>query len=304
MKINLKDKDQIDNNTFSLKKVAKNGIAFGLAIGIGLSLVSSNFNDNDNNDIATMIDDKFIEVSSDNINDMNIIINDSNCSDTFFNEVCEELRNDGLKFSTTSDNMDINKDNSVVITLDQQYSSGEATLIFAPYDNTRLGYSDSLTLSMQSAFLQNGFFADELSIGKFGFKENEDGTVTNVVPTDTESAIDSNYDTSFVTISFGTVNVNAHWVAKSIENGLARQKYYLDNYDADTDLLYRADANEDVGVVAKYFDATTHDLNLYNNLSSDETLKPQVIVNPRVCYMTIFDKNTQLHIDDVKTRAY
>ena len=300
MKVSLKDKEKIEESKFSLKKSLKRGLALGLALGIGL--VSSNYDDG--NDLDSMINDTFLEVSSDDINDMNIIINDSNCSDVFFNDVCDKLKEDGLEFTITSNNDGINQDNSVVITLDQQYSSGEATLIFAPYNNTRLGYSDSLTLSMQKAFLQNGFFADDLSVGKFGFREDDNGNVTSIIPTDTEEIIDDNYDTSFVTISFGTHNINAEWVAKSIENGLARQKYYLNNYDSNMDLLYRADSNEDVEVVAKYFDSTVHDLSLYNDLSSNETEKPQVIVNPRVSIMPVFDKNTQLKIDEVKTRAY
>ena len=300
MKVSLKDKDKIEEKRFSINKSLKRGLAFGLALGIGI--VSSNYDDG--NDLDSMINDVVIEVPSDDVNDMNVIINDNNCSDVFFNEVCDILKEDGLEFTATSNNKGINQDNSVVITLDQQYSSGEATLIFAPFDNTRLGYSDSLTLSMQSAFLQNGFFADTISAGKFGFREDENGVVTNLVPTETEEAINNNYDTSFVTISFGTNNVNAEWVAKSIENGLARQKYYLNNYDSNTDLLYRADSNDNVDVVAKYFDSTVHDLTLYNNLGNSDTLNSQVIVNPRVSIMTIFDKKTQLNIDDKKTRAY
>ena len=303
MKVSLKNKDAIENDKLLIKKSCKRGLALGLAVGIGLSISSSIYK-NSNDDLNNMVNDINLEVSSDDVNNMNIIINDNNCSDTFFNDVCDKLKDDGIEFTATSNNDGINQDNSVVITLDQQYSSGEATLIFAPYDNTRLGYSDSLTLSMQRAFQQNGFFSDNISVGKFGFRENEDGSVTNLIPTETEEAIDNNYDTSFVTISFGTSNVNAEWVAKSIENGLARQKYYLNNYDSNIDLLYRADAGEDVEVVAKYFDSTIHELTAYNNLNNSETTNPQVIINPSVGEMTIFNKNVQLEIDDVKTRAY
>lgn len=299
MKISLKNKDALDNNLFSLRKLAKSGIAFGLLIGIGLTQVSS-----DNNDLDSMMQPTVLEVSCDDINDMNIIINDNDCSDTFFNEVCDNLKNDGLVFTTSNKNDGINVDNSVVVTLDQQYSSGSNTLIFAPYDNTRLGYSDSLTLAMQSAFLQNGFLIDGLSQGKLGFRDDGNGNVTTTIPTETEEDIDSNYDTSFVTVSFGTTNVNAEWVAKSIENGLARQKYYLDHYDSNTDLLYRANAGEEVSVVAQYFNSNAHDLSNYNNVGSNESLDQQVVVNPGVSNMTVFDKDTQLEIDSVKTRAY
>ena len=300
MKISLKDKD-INNESLSLKKVIKRGIAFGLAAGISLSLVADI---ETSDELDTMMEPVTLEVSSEDVNDMNIIINDNDCSDVFFNEVCNKLKEDGLEFTATSNNEGINTDNSVVITLDQQYSSGEATIIFAPYDNTRLGYSDSLTLAMQSAFLQNGFFADDLATGKLGFRDDGNGNVTRIVPTDTEEAIDSNYDTSFVTISFGTSNVNAEWVAKSIENGLARQNYYLKNYDAGNDLLYRSSDGEDIKVVADYFDSNVHELSAYNNLSGKEELNSQVIINPSVNSMTVFNKNIVLNIDEVKTRAY
>ena len=302
MKVDIKDKSLVENYVLSLNKKIKRGIAFGLATAIGLIQVSSIYKDKDN--IDAMLDDVILEVSSDEVNSLNIIINDNDCSDAFFNDVCNKLREDGLEFASTTNNKGINQDNCTVITLDQQYSSGVSTLIFAPYDNTRLGNSDSLSLSMQSAFLQNGFFADNLSSGKLGFRENENGEVIYLVPTETEEAIDSNNNTSFVTISLGTNNSNAEWVAKSIENGLARQVYYLNNFDSDTDLLYRSGDNEDIEVVAKHFDSTVHDLNLYNNLNGSETLNHQVIVNPRTCYMNVFDKNTQLKIDEVKTRAY
>lgn len=302
MKVNIKDKKFVENHALKLEKNIKKGIALGLATALGLIQVSSMYKEKNN--IDDMLNDVVLEVSSDDVNNMNIIINDNNCSDVFFNNVCDVLREDGLEFTATSNNEGINQDNCVVVTLDQQYSSGEATLIFAPYDNTRLGYSDSLTICMQSAFLQNGFFADNLSAGKIGFRENDNGEVSCLIPTDTEEAINNSYDTSFVTISFGTSNVNATWVAKSIENGLARQVYYLNNFDSNTDLLYRSSENEDVDVVAKYFDSTAHDLDLYNNLKGNKSLNNQVVVNPRVCYMNVFNKNTQLKIDEVKTRAY
>jgi hypothetical protein len=68
-------------------------------------------------------------------------------------------------------------DNSIVITLDQQYISGPGMVIVAPYQNGRDDNSDALALSMQAGFNELGFFADEIQCGKTGYEELEDGTV-------------------------------------------------------------------------------------------------------------------------------
>ena len=304
MKINLNNSDYFDGtNRFKFKKKAKEGIIITSSIDIiGSFIIASNINNNEN--LESMFQPLTAEVSREEINDMNIIINDNDCSNTFFEAICSELEKDGVSFTVTRDNIDIDRDNSIVITLDQQYSSGSSTLIFAPYNNARVGESDSLALSMQAAFLQNGFFADNISIGKVGYVKDDNGKVNGYRPTDTEESIDSNSDTSFVVISFGTQNINAELVAKSIENGLARQKYYLDNYDSRTDLIYRANNGESAQVVADYFGSTVNQLCTYNKLESKDTLSSQAIINPEVQNMDVFNPRSMFSIDEVKTRAY
>ena len=244
------------------------------------------------------------DVSINDINDMNIIINDSNCSNVFFNEVCDILKEDGLLFSTTKNCVDINNDNSTVITLDQQYSSGSNTLIFAPYSNTRVGSSDSLAIAMKSAFEQNGFFVDNILCSQIGFEKDSEGNMLYNVDTDTEKAIDDDKDVSFVTISFGTMNTNAKWAAKSIENGLARQKCYIDNYDSNADLIYCASANDSIDEVSKYFRTNPRSLTSYNKIENNNFTDKQAIVNPNVQKLDIFNKYNIFEIDGVKTRAY
>ena len=243
-------------------------------------------------------------VSLDEINSLNIILNDNDCSNTFFEEVVSKLRDDGIRCTITKNCLDINQDGCTIITLDQQYSAGYATLIFAPYDNSRLGHSDSLALSMQIAFNQNGFFADELLCGQVGFEKDEDGTIHCCVPTDTEKAINADKDTSFVTISFGTNNINAEWVAKSIENGLSRHKYYLDSYENQTDLVYRASSIDDIEVVSNYFGSNINQLTSFNHIQNDHLDDSQAVINPYVSEMDVFKKTSEFEIDGVKTKAY
>lgn len=305
MNINIENIDLNNDGKYNLRKIARRGLMLASTLlVVGSAIVGCAPEDSHSNELESMVQSFNTDISVDVINDMNIIINDSDCSDTFFNDVCNKLSEDGIEFRATSGCENINEDSSVVITLDQQYSSGSDTIIFAPFNNARIGYSDSLALSMQAAFKQNGFLGNNITCGKIGYREDEDGNVTSMIPTETEEAVDTDSDTSFVTISFGTQNVNGEWVAKSIENGLARQKYYLDNYDSGADLIYRASADDSIEVVADYFNSDVGDLSLFNGLTTQSNLDSQTIVNPEVGEMEVFKQNSQFTVDKVETKAY
>lgn len=306
MKINLGNADYFDGkNIFSLRRKIKKGMAIlSTAAVMGGSLAGCGYHslgDNTSNMVSKEIS---ASVSKERINEMNLILNDKDCSDTFFDEVCTKLEEDGISFERTKDGNDISTDNDVIVTLDQQYSSGSDTIIFAPHNNARLGNSDSLALAMQAAFQQNGFLGNKIACGKIGYREDENGNVSRSIPTDTEEALENDSDISFVTISFGTQNINSQWVAKSIENGLARQIYYLDNYDSDTDLIYRASLDDSVEVIADYFNSDVSSLNNFNGINGHVAVDSQAIINPNVGNMDVFNSNSQFSIDEVKTRAY
>lgn len=244
------------------------------------------------------------KISLDEINGMNLILNDHDCSDTFFQDVIKQLREDGIQFTITRDNININENNATIITLDQQYSAGPGTLVFAPYNNTRVGHSDSLALAMNTAFSQNGFIVGDILCGQAGYKQDEDGTIHTFFPTDTECAIDETFNSSFVTISFGTQNQNGIWVAKSIENGLARQKYYLKGHNNSTDLIYRANTSDSIDEVANYFGADIHQLKSFNHIKDSSFQNHQTIVNPSIENRSEFNPTSLFQIDNIKTRAY
>lgn len=306
MKVNINNVDNINGiKRFSLKRVAKRGIFVASTLFL-LGNTFSGCNHKKEQELNSMISNTNIDVdvSLDNINGMNIIINDNDCSDTFFNEVCDKLREDGLEIKETKNNDGINSDNNVVITLDQQYSAGTDTLIFAPYNNTRIGYSDSLALSMQTAFKQNGFLGNYIYCGKVGYREDENGNICTTIPTETEEALDTDSDVSFVTISFGTKNTNSELVAKSIENGLARQFNYVNSYDTGSDLIYRASENDSIEVIADYFNTDINTLNNFNKINSERIVDSQPILNPDISSMEVFNQNTIFGIDNNKTRFY
>ncbi len=307
-KINIHNTDSLkDNNRYKLSKKQKVGsifLSFFVAGAVMTSMISDIGNDTPREEIEALVPPFRAELTLDEINDMNIILNDNDCSDLFFDEVAAKLEEDGLNITTTSNGTDINQNDVTVITLDQQYSAGPGTIIFAPYDNARVGESDSLALSMQAAFKQNGFEVDELSCAQAGFREDEDGNVETYFATDTENSIDSDHDSSFVTISFGTQNQNAEWVAKSIENGLARQNYYLKSDDSNTDLIYRASSTDNIEDVADYFGTDSSSLKSFNNIENNELSDSKTVVNPVIQEMKSFDTHAMFQIGNEKTRAY
>ena len=307
-KINIHNLDCLKNdNHYKLSKKQKVGsifLSFLVASAVMSTMISNIGNDTSKPEIEPLVPPFTAEVTLEEINDMNIIINDNDCSDTFFEDVVSNLTDDGIKVTTTNSGIDINQNDVTVIALDQQYSAGPGTIIFAPYDNARVGESDSLALSMQAAFKQNGFEVDELACAQAGFREDENGNIETFFPTDTEEAIDNDHDSSFVTISFGTQNQNAEWVAKSIENGLARQNYYLKNDDSNTDLIYRANSNDNIEDVANYFGTDSNSLKKFNNINNSELNDSEAIVNPVVDSMNAFNSNGLFQIGNEKTRAY
>ena len=234
------------------------------------------------NELNSMFENGLNEVYNDPTS-MNIIINDNDCSDSFFIEVCTLLSEEGIIFNTSRKCNGIDIDGSTVITLDQQYNSGNNTMIFAPYDNTRTGYSDSLALSMQAAFNQNG---------------DENGNVNRFCPTETEQAIDSLSEVSFVTIALGTDCKDPKLVAEILKNAIVRQKYYLDNYDKNTDLVYRASENDSIETVANYFSSDIKSLAVVNGIKDSSFQDSQAIINPNVIGMPVFDKNSTFKLSD------
>lgn len=292
-----------DSKSYNVKKESKTGtmlLSFIAAAIVTASMLPHPSNEKEPHPISTHFTSN---VEVDDVNQLNIILNNNDCDDSLFQDVCDCLKEDGFTFQTSRNGFNINQDNSTVITLDQEYSAGENTIIFAPYNNTRIGHSDSLAIAMQSAFDQNGFLMGNIVCSQIGYNEEKNGEVDNI-PTETEKQIDEGCDTSFVTISFGTQNVNGRWVAKSIESGLARQRYYLDHCDSHTDLLYRASKDDSIDMVSDYFGTDSNKLKAYNKVNQEQLNDSQAIINPEVSDLEVFDRDSLFEVSGVKTRAY
>ena len=85
---------------------------------------------------------------------------------------------------------------------------------------------------------------------------------------------------------------------------LQRQKYYLDNFDNGSDLIYCANQTDSIEDISKYFGVDTTNLVKYNNITDNKIADTQAIVNPSVESMDVFNKNYLFEIDNQKTRAY
>lgn len=305
-KINLfSDNFKSDETYKSSRKGATAARIMSLVLAAAISFGVSNSIKEENSNSSFSFNPAYtVLTTSDEINEMNIILNDGDCSDSFFNDVVQNLVDDGLKVTATSNFQDINQDNSIVITLDQQYSAGPGTCIFAPYNNTRLGNSDSLALCMQSAFCQNGFLAEEISCGQIGYEKDENGNISYMVPSATERAIDDDKDISFVTVSFGTSSTDSKLVSKSIENGLSRYHHFLQGANAQSDLIYRASESDSIDIVAEYFGTTADELIDANNMKQDGFYNSQTVINPSVKTMDVFDTNSVFYLDGAKTKSY
>lgn len=241
-----------------------------------------------------------INVSLEEINSLNIIINDNDCREDFINSVCAELDRDGIKYTFTRNCENIDIDNAVVITLDQQYMAGPATVVFAPLQNNRMGNSDALALAAQRAFYEKGFLVDGIACGQMGFRENDNGTISERIPTEAESSIGTDKNTSFVTISFGTQNTHAGLTASSIEGMLTRYYSFITAGYGTEDLVYCVEDGEDYSDIAEKLDTTSSALYRYNG-SPDESilLTGDALVNPIAAKIREFDKHvpTNLYID-------
>ena len=253
---------------------------------------------------SSTIDSQNITCSIEKLNENNIIINDSDCSDSFIEKISSELEEKGLQFRKTKNCEDVNYDGTIVITLDQQYASGSDTVIFAPFNNTRLGNSDALALGMEASFKKHGFPVKGILCSQVGYIQDKKGNVSNTKPTDTENAIDGNNDASFVTISFGTVNADASVVANCIIEGLARQQHFVENYDSGNDLIYCANSDNKIEVVANYFDSDISELKNFNNIKNNTFVESQPIINPKVGKIDSFNEKMTFKVNHSIGKSY
>lgn len=299
MKIDIKSRELLENNErkYSLSRKIKIGvITAAFVVGIPTLMFLNNNESKDFGNPAPgpdqyqeVIQEAPIETTLEEINSLNIVVNDNDCSDTFMADIYEKLEEDGIKFQKTKKSEGVNFNDSVVITLDQQYMAGPGVLVIAPYYNGRKGNSDALALAANTALYEKGFLTEGIECGIRGYREDENGNVMQRVPTKTEENINKDIDSSFVTISFGTQNANAELVTSAIENTLARYYSYVKNNQSSEDLIHRAEKDETLKELAARYDTTPDYLKIRNNIITEEVQTDTAIKSPKVDKIREFD---------------
>ena len=312
MKIDVRSRELLEGKKkkYRLSHKFKVGlVTAALVLGIpGMMFLNSKNNRNETKDFGNpppgieeyedVVLEDAVKGTVDEINNLNIIIDDGDCSDTFMEEVYNELENDGIKFKKSDKGNNINNDNSVVITLDQQYISGPGVLVIAPSNNNREGNSDALALAMDTALYEKGFLTDGIECGIRGFRE-EDGKVVNRIPSKTEDSISKDKNTSFVTISFGTENINSELVVEAIENGLTRYNSYIQT-NSKEDLIYRAMDDDDINKYVEMFNTTAERIRLTNKITGEVVPVDTTVKNPRVDLIRQFNKSVPVDLENVE----
>ena len=302
MKISVKNPVIIGNSSFISERKKTQGIVTSL-LSADSFFERSGIHELESSDHIEFVDvtrNDPIEVSKDDINSLNIIIHDCECSDAFIQQICQKLDENSIKHRFASHCQNIDEENSVVVTLDQQFISGPNMVILAPYDNYLSGNSDALALSCQAAFSQKGFHSDGIFCGKKGYKQiMESNTILTRIPTPTEEICCSKPNCSFVTICFGTENSDPNYVADTIVNALGRFSSYLKKNNTD-DLIYRADEADTLSELSEKYHTSISKLNVASGMEYDNYILPlnQTVINPIVQNEREFDSMIPIEVLD------
>lgn len=237
-----------------------------------------------------------INVSLADINNLNIIINDNECSNLFIESICQQFDMDGIEYTFTNQIDALDVQDAVVITFDQQYVAGPRVAIIGAYQNNRNDNSDALALAVDTAFKANGIDSDGIFCGRRGYRQDNQGISTRI-PTPTEEAISDDTNTSFVTIAFGTNTPSAEEISTVIEEGLGRYVAYISSKKTG-DLIYRAQSYDTLGSVANRFGTTEFEVGNFNNL---DNLIPsdEAIINPIEYNSLAFNTYIPVHIKEI-----
>lgn len=248
-------------------------------------------------EIGSMFDSNGISVGIDDINKLNIIINDDDCSNAFIESVCRSLDSMGILYRFTKGIGDEDIYDATVITFDQQYISGPRVALIGAYQNGRRDNSDALALTMQASFEAHGVATDGIFCGKRGYRKSDNGVATRV-PTPTEEAIVNGTNTSFVTIALGTNIPDAHDMASIMVEGLARYTDYVARQN-NCDLVYRVEDDNALDSLTKVFNRSEFDISNFNKLNTGIP-NDAAIINPDSQNFLDFDSNFRVEISEAK----
>lgn len=189
------------------------------------------FNSNDRltDQPEDLLSSNTIEVASDDINDLNLIINDNDCGNAFFEDVCDSLEEQGIKFEISRQNDNLKHEDATIITLDQQMVSGEGVTLIGPQQDGTANHSEALLKAAQVTFHQRAWDTNSIA-GIATYKTDENGEIVyTTVPSPTEQDVLD--DSAYITFAFGTMKegFTPEKVAEDLVLSLGRYHYFLEN---------------------------------------------------------------------------
>lgn len=284
----------VKNNCNTVLKKGITGVLIGVMAfstsACQLSDTESSYNDNASNMSIVAMADNTSFVSLDEINSLNIIINDNNCSDIYIENICQELEKRGLKFTFSRENSQIDTANSLVITFDQQYYSGSGVIVLGPYENEKNNDSDALACAISKEFDENGIAIDGIYCGRVGYK-NASITGSNRVPSTTEDLVDKE-SSIFTTICFGTDTPHQEEVANGIMSALGRLVIYQ-RENSDVDLIYNPNYGDGLEIISKRFDCSVDDVRKISS-TGDTVQIDETFINPNLDKISSFTTSIEV----------
>lgn len=181
------------------------------------------------NEINSMLSSGTIDVSVDKINELNIILNDHDCGNAFFKNLCDKLSEKGIVFQTSVKDDNIMQENATIVTLDQQNVTGENIELIGPCKYTNQNDSAALLKAFEVVFKKRGITVDCLAgIGQYQSLDNGDVIYTSV-PSDTEKNTFAN--NSQITVSLGTLDLgySIDMIVDNLIEVFVRYQYFLEN---------------------------------------------------------------------------
>lgn len=225
------------NDNIKLKKKIGKIVTLGVLSGV---IIANRQNDSSkvNIDLDNMVSDSTLEVSIDDINDsLNLIINDNDCGNAFFENFCQSLENQGVEFLTSRANDNLDYENSTVITLDQQMVTGEGIALVGPQKDGTANHSEALLMSMLVTLHNDGWDANAIAgISQYQSLDNGD-VIYTTVPSPTEQM--ATKSDAQITVAIGTMPTDAttEKLAKDVTVALGRYSHYLMNDAKDVEII-------------------------------------------------------------------
>lgn len=230
------------------------------------------------------------------INNLNIIINDADCMNSFIDEVCEKLKRFGIFAKTTRNCEGIDIDDACIITLDQQLNSGAGIVLVGAYhNNLKNDKSDCLLLCSKAGFENCGFNVDNIVCGIRGYRE-DNNSVTIRIPSKTEEL--TKKSSCFVKIALGTEARDSSLVADAIVNSLSRFSNYVESLRV-CKYIYRGTDKLNFDKLVEIFDADGEDINKINGFNYNNNLISIdfAYISPKVETISQYDKNINVIIE-------